>query len=717
MGVQIDSYLKTGAVPRSTMMGEDRAVVAAALDEEERISEIVVDDTAIDDTNPDEYYTPAHLKDGRMQKIGEMGNFVAVQFLMYGQYSEILLHEGPVPAKPPYKFVAMLAVESADFGGHRVPEPIEERLVYFVQAAWVKQSYRGKGVVKLLYDAILFGLNGAIHSDEKQTNAGTRIYQYFIAHPERYSVFVRSWDNTRHGDRERYTLINPRNRKRQHAKAYAQTSNGLIVVASNPNDHEYTGLSESRDQLPIRATYNKANSDGEELSVLLDPGVQEFIGFIRRTPFQSGRGIILHDEEGKEHLIVWDANDVLHHEVEAAAKASWNWIDHLYTKLEFQLKQVVPQGQQTDEDRSADWIQLGPIWATNDPPFVNSRLGQGLRRLGAPPEPKPDTNLTEARSEPVLFHALNTGETIAALERGSFQLGIAKLGGGVDTAYQKDHPYYLSMAHSANARYGRDRRGGVTIEFNRDYLKSRYRIVPIDYWGGSTTTDRAKAGAGPDLEQEDRLLSKQPELPIPSTPSEMIRAIHLLVTADDWGTRIERKLIMLCKRMGIPIHLYDHHRKFPLAMPAATTSISKLMPKFRKPPREGFGGGVSPAFKLAMQPTFQTPSPEEWKDNNILNTVKRRRRLSTYRELLFKKDIAELSPAAKKLLGDVQWEYREQSVINTMDSDIHYERSMDRAEAHAMTQAMHKFGIATPKDYVMFVRKKWANPDSEQDSR
>ena len=282
--------------------------------------------------------------------------------------------------------------------------------------------------------------------------------------------------------------------------------------------------------------------------------------------------------------------------------------------------------------------------------------------------------INEGRSEPVLFHAINTHNALAALEAGAFQLGIAPAG-GADAQYQKDHPYYLSMAHSANARYGRDRRGGVTIEFNRDYLKARYKIIPIDYWGGMRTSDQERSGSGSDLEQEDRLLSKDQQLPIPTPATKMIRAIHVLVPKKgDWHTQWERRLIVVAKSKGIPVHVYDDYRRFQLAMPAAAVGVDAVMP----------------ALKARYAPDFP---PSQFNP---------KKSLARYRELLFKKDKSELSPEAIRAL---RFSYRD--MVSAFNADLHNARSLNRDDAQSMLRAMQQFGIKSEKEYADFIAKKW----------
>jgi hypothetical protein len=309
--------------------------------------------------------------------------------------------------------------------------------------------------------------------------------------------------------------------------------------------------------------------------------------------------------------------------------------------------------------------------------LMNPEQAKSYMKTGKVPPARFAESLTEGRSEPILFHALNTHVALEALTNGFFQLGIAPPG-GADAQYQKGHPYYLSMAHSANARYGRDRRGGTTIEFDRNYLKAKYKIIPIDYWGGGTTSDRANVG--PDLEQEDRLLSKDPQLTIPDPATRLIKAIHVMIPKDtSWPSHNERRLIIKAKSMGIPVHIYDDYKRFHLGMPAAAVDLDKVMPTLKTNP--------SP---LPLGPRWP-----------------RKKYLAPYRELLFKTDRAQLSPEAKRLLYSIT--YRLDELITKMHADIHNERSSNRQEVYRLFASMQKFGLTTLKAYAEFMQKKWSD--------
>jgi hypothetical protein len=281
------------------------------------------------------------------------------------------------------------------------------------------------------------------------------------------------------------------------------------------------------------------------------------------------------------------------------------------------------------------------------------------------------TVLSEARMESSLYHFLDTSHVLDALNRGSFQLGIAS---AVDDRFQKGRPFYLSMSRSPVGRYTRDHRGGVIIEFNKDWLRSRYKIIPVDHWEGM------KSGAIPDSEQEDRLISDRPSIPIPTPATDMIRAIHLTLSDDDrWtdtrGMTTERRLVIAAKRLGIPVHLYNGRN---YALPSQEVSLGSAKDKLMKTP-------------------VDAPWPRSYRSSDSLKP---------YVELLYATKKSELSKRATRILSNIVGFYV-RDAINTLDGDLHNARSMDREAAHKLVVQLRKFGIRSPKQYVEFVENRW----------
>ena len=273
--------------------------------------------------------------------------------------------------------------------------------------------------------------------------------------------------------------------------------------------------------------------------------------------------------------------------------------------------------------------------------------------------------LTEMKSSQSFFHVIQMDHLVQALNRGGFELGIASQ---VDDDHQKNRPYYLSMARSGQARYFRGRNRGSVVEFNGDWLRQRYKVLPVDYWHAASA----------DTEQEERLISTKPMLPIPPDAHVMIKAIHLIVPPGDhseYGMGQDRAVVMAAHRRNIPVRYYQDGKR--LGVP---------------------GGDVPLSTVKADLSATRKDKPDYW-------FRKRKRELAPYRELLFKQKYEELSPEAQRLTRLIN--RFGNPLLSAFDADLHNMRSMDRPEAHRMVEIMRQHGITSTRDFAAKMSEKW----------
>lgn len=120
--------------------------------------------------------------------------------------------------------------------------------------------------------------------------------------------------------------------------------------------------------------------------------------------------------------------------------------------------------------------------------------------------------------------------------------------------------YYLSTMRNKSGRYflGMDKKAKTPrvetyIELDYDYLKSRMKSLPVDYWG-------AGRNAG---EEEERFWSNDAEL---KGVEKFIKSIHVLIPKEpkDSDTKKLHQLKFMAGIKKIPIHFYDNPENYVL---------------------------------------------------------------------------------------------------------------------------------------------------------
>lgn len=150
-----------------------------------------------------------------------------------------------------------------------------------------------------------------------------------------------------------------------------------------------------------------------------------------------------------------------------------------------------------------------------------------------------------------VYHYTGLASALNVLKTGVFQL--SSVAGSVEQQYApKGKPYFLSTTRTRRGGY-HDTVGSTAVLFQMDgsWYNSRYSGGPVDYWGNRDTLK----GHHRSHEAEDRIYSSEPTI-----PADGITGVHILVTdsADQHQRARARQLMILCKKQGIPVHLYDN---------------------------------------------------------------------------------------------------------------------------------------------------------------
>jgi len=165
--------------------------------------------------------------------------------------------------------------------------------------------------------------------------------------------------------------------------------------------------------------------------------------------------------------------------------------------------------------------------------------------------------LTESLEK--VYHALDVHQMISILKNNSLELSpnVSK----VETEMGADTYYYLStmrnksgsyfLGVSKNTKYPMK---DVYFEIDYDYLKSKMKSAPVDYW---------KAGRK-DSEEEERFWSDEDHI---SDVSKFIKKINVLLM-DSLSDEARKKHIVnlywQAKMRNIPIFFYDNPQNFVL---------------------------------------------------------------------------------------------------------------------------------------------------------
>lgn len=214
--------------------------------------------------------------------------------------------------------------------------------------------------------------------------------------------------------------------------------------------------------------------------------------------------------------------------------------------------------------------------------------------------------LTEGATS-VLYHYCGTSAALKILKSGNFLLSNVT-GNFTERQYAPPgYPYFLSTTRSKVGDY-HSYTGSSACMFVLDgnWLSSRYKVKPIDYW------ERAWAGT-PDKtrEAEDRVFSKTPEI-----STNCITAVHLLLKTNMTNRSAEvRQILILNKTHGLPTFLYKDEKAWRLQdtrkaiQPSAATNLLKGPQHYQNMFRPA-NNGLNKWLELIYKNNKQDLSPE-----------------------------------------------------------------------------------------------------------
>lgn len=281
-------------------------------------------------------------------------------------------------------------------------------------------------------------------------------------------------------------------------------------------------------------------------------------------------------------------------------------------------------------------------------------------------------NLFEAISSRV-FHYTRVTTALKILQSGQFELSHT-LGTSWEAQFApKGYPYFLSTTRTRHGGYhgylGQD---AVLFELDGDFYNQRYPGKAVDYWNNrDPMKDHHKAH-----EAEDRIFSRDNAIPA------AIRVIDLYIApdADEAARARTRQVIILAKKAGIPVNLFNDQEAWRQRDTRKTADVGQLK-------------GQDPARGY----------------------VERRRGgyLKPWMELMQAKTKAQLSKAADSKRYDLQYTYDKQGLAKSLAVDLSNARKpgpdADRNNAIRIIKFMQRNNLATVDDFVNFLADKWKN--------
>lgn len=164
----------------------------------------------------------------------------------------------------------------------------------------------------------------------------------------------------------------------------------------------------------------------------------------------------------------------------------------------------------------------------------------------------------------VLYHYTSAWAVSKMLEEGRIGLTVAT-GSDIQAGSHNSYKlYFLSATRSKVGHYSQAHErstGGVVLVLSADFLRRNQMVRPVDYWGRDF-----RLAAPTRNEMEERVYSREPYLPLPPNPQDLILEVHLYIgpDTDDRYRKALFSMIVGVKRAGIPLFVYQESRAWLL---------------------------------------------------------------------------------------------------------------------------------------------------------
>jgi len=258
----------------------------------------------------------------------------------------------------------------------------------------------------------------------------------------------------------------------------------------------------------------------------------------------------------------------------------------------------------------------------------------------------------------IVYHYCGVSAAAKILTTGVFQLSSITGSKSEEQYAPPGYPYFLSTTRSKVGDYHRyTGSSAVMFVIDGNWLNQRYKSKPVDYWDRSWQ----HSGGTRTSESEDRIFSKEPEIPING-----VLAVHVLLKEQsEYRSPEVRTTLITAKKRGIPAYLYTDESAWRLQDTRKAVTPSAAASLLKGPQQKGYTPSRPPAMYL-----------EPWL------------------ELIYKNNKADLTPRAEKLRYDLVYygsRYRdEDSGLSTDMSNARKPNSTDYPTAVKINDYMRK---------------------------
>ena len=156
-----------------------------------------------------------------------------------------------------------------------------------------------------------------------------------------------------------------------------------------------------------------------------------------------------------------------------------------------------------------------------------------------------------------VYHYTNPNAILNILKTNKINLS-SNLGGAADQYGNK--PFFLSFSRTGSFKLGYGKKGGdakARIVFDGGKLNTRYKSMPVDYWGLKGSTD---INSRDSFEFEDRILSDKPV--IDNALSYIKRIDMLIKDMEGYPQYLIRfkKILELANELNVPAFVYSNEK-------------------------------------------------------------------------------------------------------------------------------------------------------------
>ena len=262
--------------------------------------------------------------------------------------------------------------------------------------------------------------------------------------------------------------------------------------------------------------------------------------------------------------------------------------------------------------------------------------------------------------------------------------------------------YFLSTARHKLGSYNRNpSKSGVNMVLDGRKLGQQYKGKPVDYWNdGTQSTPYGQQ------ESEDRIYHTKSTIP---NASKYIKEMHLYLGEDykgddefkglrDVDRRNIREFMMLAKKKGIKYYAYTDKRNWLIQNKKNAINIDIIA--------------------LSLKDIASSIEGDKVQARSAARTKMSRFRGSKYFGSfvqLYKLNVdqeSQLSKEAKELKYQIKYNVSTYSddVTSHLQTELHNSKKDFTGAADEMIAIMKKEKLASPKQFVMFLKNKWSPP-------